>query len=135
MAVDDADEAPETVPFSLFVSQPDLPGLPARERRCLRCDEPVAAPKRDGRPTGFCSDECRKAQRADQVRAWHKQNPDSAPGSALSCWACERVFAAPERRAGRLPRYCCDKCRLVGRNALAAGYRARGRKVKTSSSN
>lgn len=105
--------------------EPDLPGLPAPTRDCLRCGRPVPAPKRTGRPARFCSDECRHAQAVEQ-RVTHVRKPVTS----ISCWTCGAPFPAPEARRGRLPRFCSDECRLARTRMRKTEGRMRRRRVK-----
>lgn len=111
--------------YLAFVSQPDLPGLPAAARTCLRCGVPIPAPKRAGRPERFCSERCRHDQAAEQRASWADQHDVNGPEEVLSCWTCGVAFPAPEARRGRLPRFCGPDCRRMHRREQAARYRAR----------
>lgn len=116
--------------FLPFVSQPDLPGLPVPARCCLRCGMAIPAPKRNGRPRSFCSDECRRAQVAEQRAAWVADNPVEAERSTmLSCWTCGATFPAPPPGRGRLPRFCGAACRQASRSRMAADKRLRRARI------
>lgn len=116
-----------------FLSQPDLPGLPTATRSCLRCGEAVPAPKRTGRPSRFCSEECRTARLRDQQteagRTWTGKATESA------CRTCGEAIRLEGREAGRLPGFCGAECRAAGKRARAAGYRARQRRLPGGASN
>jgi hypothetical protein len=115
--------------FLAFVSQPELPGVPAATRACLRCDGVMPAPRRAGRPERFCSDACRHAQAVEQ-RAAYVAAHGTVKASGSACWTCGGAFPIGSRQAGRVPRYCSRTCRQAGRRALAAGYRARQRRIQ-----
>jgi hypothetical protein len=117
-------------PFIPFLSQPDLPGLPTPSRSCLRCGKPVPAPKRSGRPSRFCSDQCRRQQAAEQRAAWVSAHSSGGSSAVLVCWACGDTFPAPATRRGRLPRFCSADCKRCARRDLNAGYRLQRRRWK-----
>lgn len=111
--------------------QPDLPGVPAASRSCLRCGAPVPAPKTIGRPRRFCSAACRHAQGVEQRRRWEAKPAAQDKRDALTCWHCGDAFEAPAARAGRLPRFCRSECRTIARRAAAAAMRNRRRRAGT----
>lgn len=119
-------------PFSLGAgeaAQPELPGMPAPTRTCLRCGGAVPAPKRAGRPARFCSAACRRDQAVEQRAAWCAANaPAEDRRAEVRCWSCGTPFAAEAKTAGRLPRYCGASCRRAARLARKARYRARKRR-------
>lgn len=121
------DEAVEKPELFAFLTQPDLPGVPAATRPCLRCGGVMPAPRRSGRPERFCSDACRHAQAVEQ-RATYVAQHGTVKASSAACWTCGNAFPIGARQAGRVPRYCSADCRAIGRRALAARYRARQRR-------
>lgn len=119
-------EAPEKPYYSSFVSQADLPGIPAPTRACMRCGAAVPAPRRNGRPRAFCSDACRLAQAGEQRRSWAAENPDAvARPTSLPCKACGKPFMPPPSRRGRWPAFCSPTCRRQAKQDREAAYRRR----------
>lgn len=120
-------------PFFPVEPQPDFPGLPAPSRPCLECGKPVPAPKREGRPSGLCGEACRRARKGAQVRAWHAGDaPRDQVSGAHLCRGCGSPFMTDRAGAGRVPRYCGKACRLEYRRNLSTEYRARRRRVPST---
>lgn len=104
--------------FFASADQPELPGLPEPIRTCKRCGSPVPAPKRNGRPTGFCSQACRKAAKEAGRDTWQPV------GETASCWHCGQCYPIElSRTTGRLPRFCGDECRQAHKRLREARYR------------
>lgn len=117
-------------PFLLFESQDELPGIPAPTRSCLQCGAEIPAPKREGRPIGFCSETCRRERAVAQRVAWREAHPERQRALLLTCWSCGSTFARPTARQGRLPRFCSEACRHEGRNRRSAAARRKRDRVR-----
>ena len=80
---------------------------------CANCSELFSQVLRQGRPLRFCSEPCRQAAKADQVRAWALTHPRKNPAPPLTCRTCSRQFEPPPRTNGRAPHWCSRRCKLA----------------------
>jgi hypothetical protein len=84
-----------------------------RENACSWCGAPFSQSLRSGRPLRFCSDPCRRASKADQMREWKSAHAGKPAASLITCRACRRDFQPPPRSTGRAPHWCSRRCKLA----------------------
>ncbi|WP_137131526.1 hypothetical protein [Rhizobium sp. FY34] len=84
-----------------------------RENACSWCGAPFSQSLRWGRPLRFCSDPCRHASKADQVREWRSAHAGKPAAGLITCRACRRDFSPPPRSTGRAPHWCSHACKLA----------------------
>lgn len=90
-------------------------GQPTMRQACDRCGAMFEQVVRTGRPLRFCSDTCRRDQKADQMRRWAGKAPASS-SRTVTCRHCGQSFEPKPRLKGRAPHWCSARCR---RDALA----------------
>jgi hypothetical protein len=94
------------------------------ENTCAKCGAPFSQALRQGRPLRFCSDPCRQATKASQVRQWEREHAGKPAAALITCRACQRDFEPPPRSSGRAPHWCSPSCKqtslrkLVDRQAM-----------------
>lgn len=90
------------------------PGPAKVARVCRHCGAEFMAPAINrGRPVVFCSEACRRAAAADQMRTWRAAHPPSSRGDHREalCITCGKPFTPPRRQAGRYTGFCSEECR------------------------
>lgn len=80
---------------------------------CANCGELFSQVLRQGRPLRLCSEPCRQAAKADQVRAWAATHPRKNAAPPQTCRTCSRQFEPPPRTNGRAPHWCSRRCKLA----------------------
>lgn len=96
-------------------------------RKCRRCERPIEdRPRQTGRPSAYCSEECRRAQHREWQKSYKQALRDgAAPAPRATCLRCEGPMPERPPRPGPKPLYCSPECR----QAADADSRAKWRKA------